>query len=113
MTSRRRDSLIELQRAVTDEDEYGEPIETSWQAIGNEFAAIYYGRGNERREAAMDQGAQPATFEVLSNTKTRGLTLRDRLIADGQVWDIRGIAFDTPKRGHIAITAVANLDETP
>ena len=112
MTSRKRDNLITLQRAVKTEDAYGEPIET-WQAIGQEWSALYYGRGSERREAAMEQGAQPATFEVLSNIKTRGLTLRDRLIADGRVWDIRGVAFDTPKRGHIAITAVADPEMVP
>ena len=109
---RARDNFITLQRAIRTEDAYGEPVET-WQAIGQEWAAIYYGRGDERRNAAMEQGEQPASFEMLSNTKTRSLTLRDRIIADGLVWDIRGIARDTPKRGYIAITAVADQDIAP
>lgn len=100
----RRDQRVTLQRYTTSTDSYGEEIAT-WGDIGSEWAAIYYGRGSERRQAAMEQGAQPATFQFLSNPLTRSLTIRDR-IDHGGTWDIVGVSPDTPDRGLLEVTAV-------
>ena len=100
----RRDQLVTLERATTSQDAYGEET-SAWSTIGQEWAAIWYGRGSERRQAAMEQGAQPATFNMLSNPITRSLTLTDRLSHGGASWDIEGIAPDTPRRGEIEVTA--------
>jgi hypothetical protein len=54
----------------------------------------------------MEQGAQPAVFQVLSNEHTRALTVTARIALDGADWNIVGIAPDTPKRGLIEFTAV-------
>lgn len=107
-----RNKLVIIQRATTAKDAYGEQIE-SWAEIGREWAAILNGRGNERRQAAMEQGAQPATFHMLSNTLTRDLRLTDRLIAQGVVWDIRGVVFDNPMPGNVEVVAVANPEIAP
>lgn len=104
MTSGRRDQLITLERATTLQDEYGEEV-PSWATLGQEWAAVFYGRGDERRQAAMEQGSQAATFQMLSNTLTRSLTLTDR-IQFGGVWDIEGISPDMPRRGYVEVTAV-------
>ena len=53
----------------------------------------------------MERGAQPATFQMLSNPVTRALTVKDR-IEFGAAWDIVGVSPDTPERGLIEITAV-------
>ena len=66
----RRDQEVILQRYTTEQNDYGEEVET-WSDIGSEWAAIFYGRGSERRQAAMERGAQPATFQMLSNPVTR------------------------------------------
>ena len=100
----RRDQLVTLERPTTAQDEYGEERPT-WSGIGQEWAAVFYGRGDERRQAAMEQGSQPATFQMLSNDLTRSLTLVDRIVHGG-TWDIEGIAPDMPKPGFIEITAV-------
>jgi len=104
VTAGRRDKLVTLQRATTVQDEYFEEIPT-WADIGSEWAAVYFGRGSERREAAMEQGSQAATFNVLSNDLTRSVTLKDRIFWEA-AWDITAIAPDTPKRGQIEFTAV-------
>lgn len=103
MTAGRRDQLISLERATVEQDSYGEEVST-WAEIGTEFAAVYYGRGDERRQAAMEQGSQAATFKLLSNTLTRSLTLTDRIVHEGANYDIEGIA--PMERGYIEITAV-------
>ncbi|KZY90846.1 MULTISPECIES: head-tail adaptor protein [unclassified Erythrobacter] len=100
----RRDQRVTLQRYTTSSNDYGEEVET-WGDIGTEWAAVFYGRGSERRQAAMEQGAQPATFQFLSNPVTRSLTIRDRIMHAGQ-WDIVGISPDAPDRGLLEVTAV-------
>ncbi|MFN6934938.1 MAG: head-tail adaptor protein [Tsuneonella sp.] len=108
MTAGRRDTLLTLQRYTVTQDDYGEEQPT-WADIGTEWAAIYWGRGDERRQAAMEQGTQAATFNMLSNTLTRSLTLRDRISGEAGTFDIVGVAPDTPKRGEIEFTATRSL----
>lgn len=108
MTAGRRDQLVTLQSFTATQDEYGEEVQT-WADIGTEWAAIYWGRGDERRQAAMEQGTQAATFNMLSNTLTRSLTLRDRISGEAGTFDIVGIAPDTPKRGELELTATRSL----
>lgn len=83
----RRDKLVTLERFTTVPDEYGEDAQ-DWAALGIEWAHINWGRGDERRQAAMEQGQQPATFTVNDNPMTRAVTLKDRIVLDGQNWDI-------------------------
>lgn len=108
MTAGRRDTLVAIETATTANDDYNEPQET-WNEAGQEWAAIFYGRGDERRQAAMEQGQQAASFQMLANPLTMGVTVKDRLTVAGAVWDIVGIAPETPKRGEIEFTAVRAL----
>lgn len=104
MKAGRRNQLIELQTFTATQDEYGEAVET-WTTAATEWAAVFYGRGDERRQAAMEQGAQPAVFQVLSNEDTLAVTVAGRIVHGGADWDIVGIAPDTPERGLIEFTA--------
>lgn len=105
MTAGRRDHLIAFQTYTSTQDDYGEET-PSWSTAGQEWAAVFYGRGDERRQAAMEQGSQAATFQVLDNTVTRAMTVAGRIVHDGANWDITGKASDTPKSGLIEFTAV-------
>ncbi len=104
MRAGRREALITFQRATATQDDYGEEA-LSWASLGTEWAAVFYGRGDERRQAAMEQGQQSATFQVLSNTVTRSVTLKDRLTLGGYIWDIVSIA--PMQRGLIEFTGTA------
>ena len=104
MTGRRRETLIEIQGATTTQNQYGEEI-SAWATLGTEWADVNWGRGDERRQAAMEQGSQPATFNVLDNAMTRAVTLKDRIVLDGQNWDIES-NVPGKKRGERDITAV-------
>jgi hypothetical protein len=63
-------------------------------------AAIIWGSGNEQRKAAQEGGAQIATFEVLSNAKTRDLSVTDRIrypvsgadASEWPIWDIQAVS---------------------
>lgn len=83
----RKDTEIEFQAATVVQDDYGEETST-WAALGIEWAHINWGRGDERRQSAMEQGSQSATFTVNDNPMTRAVTLKDRIVLDGQNWDI-------------------------
>jgi head-tail adaptor len=106
--SRKRGPLVTFQRATASTDAYGEESLT-WATLCQEFADVFYGRGDERRQAAMEQGQQPATFQVNSNANTRSVTLEDRISFDGSFWDIEGKAVDMPNRRKIEFTAVRAL----
>lgn len=108
MTAGRRDQLVTIQSFTATQDDYGEEVPT-WANAGQEWAAIYYGRGDERRQAAVEQGSQAATFNMLSNSLTRAITLKDRLTCEAGTFDIVSIAPDTPKRGEIELTATRSL----
>lgn len=104
----RRNQLVTIERATTETDDYGEEIAT-WGTLSNEWAAVFYGRGDERRQAAMEQGQQAATFQVLENANTRSVGVKDRIIHGASTYDIVGIAPDTPRRGEIEFTGVRAL----
>jgi head-tail adaptor len=105
MTAGRRDQLITLQSYTATQDDYGEEVQT-WAPLGTEWARVIYGRGAERRQAAQEQASQVATFEMVSNSRTRALLPRDRIVHLGYEWDILGPpALDTPRRGEVAVEA--------
>lgn len=106
MTAGSRDTLITLQHATTAQDDYGEQI-SGWADLGSEWAAVFYGRGDERRQAAMEQGSQAVTFQVLSNETTRAVTVKDRITHDGSIYDVVGIA--PMGRATIEFTAIRSL----
>jgi head-tail adaptor len=108
MTAGRRDRKIVFQRATVTSDGYGEEVLT-WGTYATEWAAVFYGKGDERRQSAIEEGRQAATFQVPSNTLTRAVTLKDRISGVGSFWDILGVAPDVPKPGTIEFTAVRAL----
>ncbi len=109
MSAGGRDSLVIFETATALQNEYGEEVQT-WAPLGDsEWAKVFWGRGDERRQAASEQGQQAATFQVLDNAMTRSATIRDRITMAGGAFDIVGIAPDTPTRGKIEFTATRSL----
>jgi head-tail adaptor len=98
-----RDKLVTLERASSAEDDHGEQV-ADWAPLGKEWARVLFGTGFERRSGAVQQGAQPATFQVLDNSRTRSLSVRDRIVWNNMAWVIVGLA--PVIRGEIEITAV-------
>lgn len=89
MKDRKRDTLIAFQRYTTTQDEAGEEVRT-WAPLGDAWAAIFYGKGDEKRQAAREEGTQAANFLVPSNSVTRGVGVSDRIVLEGENWDIVG-----------------------
>lgn len=106
MTAGRRDQLITIQSGTATTDDYGGET-LAWTTLATEWAAVLYGRGDERRQAAVEQGQQAATFQVLANDDTRSVGVKDRISHDGSEWDIVSIA--PLNRGKIEFTAVRAL----
>ena len=87
----RRDRKVTFERAGVAQDDYGEEIAT-WAPLGSELANVLYGTGAERRQAAMEQGQQALTIRTLATDITRGVTLKDRVLLDGEPLDLIGIS---------------------
>ncbi|WP_338445950.1 phage head closure protein [Pelagerythrobacter marensis] len=85
----KRDRRIVIeQRAQDGEDAMGAPVE-NWVSFATPMARIFYGRGDERREAAREGASQAASFLVLATAKTRVVKpIGFRIIFDGSTWDI-------------------------
>jgi len=91
MSAGRRPFLIAVERAVETRNDLNEPVKV-WSTFCEEYAGVYFGSGAEQRTAAQTQGQQAASFEVLSNSATRAVTVTDRIVFDGSVWEIRSIS---------------------
>lgn len=104
MSIGRKDTLIAFEHATVAQDDYGEEIPT-WELLGREWSAINWGRGDERRQAGMEQGSQSATFTVYDNAITAAVSVKDRIVLDGQNWDITS-SVPGRRRGERDITAV-------
>jgi head-tail adaptor len=85
----KRDRKIVIEQRVPDgEDSMGAPIER-WIVLATPMARVFYGRGDERREAAREGASQAASFVVLATAKTRIVKpIGFRIIFDGATWDI-------------------------
>lgn len=96
---------IAIEQRTSVDDGYGGE-QDGWEQVGEAYAAVYYGSGSEQREAAQKGGSQSASFEVLSNSLTRSLTVADfRLSYGGGLWDISAV-HDIGLNDGIRITAV-------
>lgn len=104
MSGRRNDHrLARFQRNVPIENDHGDLV-PNWQMIGEQWVAVVYGRGDERRQAATERRVQAATFIALDCAMTRGVTVSDRIVHAGQAWDIVGIV-PRPHKGEIDFDA--------
>lgn len=100
----RRDTKIAFFRAVQVKAGAGQ-VKESWEKLGHdEWARVFWGRGNERREAAAQAVQQVASFVVLDNAQTRGVTEKDRIVATGYWWNI-GAPGIPVSRGELEFTA--------
>jgi head-tail adaptor len=106
MSAGRRDKPITLRGYTETTDAWNSPVVT-WSTLGNAKAAVFFGRGSERRQAAQEQGQQAATFQIVNSEMARAVTLKDKIAMDGFLWDIVGINPDTPRRGLIEFDATA------
>ena len=86
------DSLVVFQKPTDgDEDAFGETV-SGWTEHAKAWAKVLYGRGEERRTAAIEGADQPATFLVRATARTRVLTVKDRILYAGSTWDITNVA---------------------
>jgi head-tail adaptor len=84
------DKRVTIQRFTAATDSHNEQIET-WADVDARWTAVFFGRGDERRQAAVESGNQSASFVMLADSTTKTVTIKDRLSFQG-IWDIVGIS---------------------
>jgi head-tail adaptor len=99
-----RDKLITFQRGTAVEDDYTGEASLTWATLTTAWAAVRYGKGDERRNTAQEGGHQAATFGVDYNSLTASVTLKDRINFLGSSWDIVGAA---PTQGNAMMVFTA------
>lgn len=98
----RRDTRIELQRQAIGRNDWNEDV-GAWATFAQAMASVSYGRADERRTAAMEQGVEVATFTIPDTPSTRQLQPRNRVLAKGRAWDVASVV--PIERRELAITA--------
>lgn len=103
MRAGKRDDLVTIERnSGATENAFGEAAE-SWATLTTAWAEVIYGAGSERRETSIEGAEQTATFRILADQTTRGITPADR-VSFGGIWDIHSaVPLD---RDGIEITAI-------
>lgn len=87
-----RDKRVIFQRFTAVQDEYGEEVQ-AWAAFGkSQKAAVFFGRGDERRQAAREQGSQTAIFNCHASETTKAIKITDRIVMGAENWDVTGIS---------------------
>lgn len=100
----KRDTRVELQRRSAARNAWNEEVD-DWTTFAKALARVSYGRADERRAAAMEQGLEVATFTIPATAATRTLAPRDRLLVKGRAWDVTSVV---PRdRRELEITASA------
>lgn len=103
-----RDDLISFYTPGTaTENAFGEPIPGAPVLICDAWAKVFYSTGSERRDAAQEGASQAATFNALTSTAARSVTVGAYIQFDGFAWDIVSIA--PMGRSEIEFTAVRRL----
>jgi head-tail adaptor len=98
------DKRIRIERDTPSKDGHGNSV-SNWALLTLAWAKVFYGLGVDRRQAAADNAAQTATFQIRRNATTQTITPADRVVFRGLNWEINGIAeFD---RDDIELTATA------
>lgn len=87
MTATRRRELIVFERATFTTNDNNEQI-PSWATYATRRARVRFGTAQEKREAAQEGGSQTATFECISSSTLRSVTLKDRISYLSSSWDI-------------------------
>lgn len=104
----KRDTRIELQRQAAGRNDWNEDV-GAWVTFAKALARVGYGRADERRAAAMEQGVEVATFTIPDTPGTRQLQPRDRLLVKGRAWDVTSVV--PMDRRELAITATTGEQE--
>lgn len=88
MKAAKLDKRIAFERQGETKDAYGQQT-AGWTAIGGCWAEYRPGSGVERREAAQEKAVLSGSFVVRQSAMTASVTEKDRLVFEGEAWDVR------------------------
>jgi len=103
-----RPHFVTIQRAAISTDDYGGETKT-WHTHATGYAAVRYGTGQERREAAQENAAVAATFEFDWSPTLAAVRPTDRLYCFDTIWDVASAVVIGSNRD-VHISTLANLD---
>lgn len=86
------DRKIAFERGTQARSGLGKEPLINWALIGQSYARVLFGSGQERRTAGAEGASQAATFRAPSSSTTRAVIETDRIQFDGRAWNITSIA---------------------
>lgn len=85
------DRVVSVQRGTPVTDDYGGETLT-WIEAQKARARVRFGMAQEQRQAAQETGQQTATFEMKPTAALLATNIKDRIVFDGENWDITEVA---------------------
>ena len=82
---------VTVQRATAGDDGFGNVI-TGWADLSTVWANVRETPGKEVVAAGRLEASRTATIRVRASSLSRTITAADRVVARGQVWNIRSVA---------------------
>lgn len=82
---------VTIQRATTADDGFGN-VTNGWDDLLTVWANVRETPGKEVVAAGRIEASHTATIRIRASSQSRGVTPADRIIARGQVWNIRSVA---------------------
>lgn len=101
-TPRIYNRLVEIQKVTETPDAFGQPIET-WSKFRDWWVERRDVRGRERFRSDQDIAERTSIF---TGRWFAGLTAKMRIVHDGLIWDIEGLA-EIGRRHELEVTATA------
>ena len=100
------DRRILVQQPTDSQDDFGGTV-TTWATYVSRWAAIRYTKGNEGYQVERKNALYTLLFTDRSDTGTRGITEKMRIIYEGKLYDIRQITERTDEFRIMYITIEA------
>jgi SPP1 family predicted phage head-tail adaptor len=96
---------VEIQRRTSTRNSFNEPVE-SWAVVGTTWAEVKFDMGREEPIAQQVVAGHAARFIMRSNSLSRRITATDRLLWNGQTWDVFAV-IPSARRDSIEARAAA------
>lgn len=108
MLAGKLDRRVQILRATYAENDFGDMVQT-WSVLATRWASRQDLSDAERVRAQQVGATMTARFQIRWDGEVADLSPKDRLVCDGQVFDIRGVKEIQRRRG-LEITCSLNVD---
>lgn len=96
---------LTVERYTATRDQFGGEVQ-AWSELLSRRCSVEYSGGREFLNSQQEQTQLKALFRVRHDSATSGITPKDRIVFDGEYWDIETVINTRGRNSEIQIMAV-------